>query len=108
MGVVTAGAPPDLLAQPDVDDLDLARVLYALSDPVRLSIVRQLTRDGPCACVALDVEVAKSTATNHFRILRESGVISQCAEGTSRVNTVRAADLERRFPGVLSSVLGAL
>ena len=95
------------LDQPLVDELDLTKVLHALGDPVRLSVVRQLRDHGECACVSLDLGVAKSTLTNHFRILRESGVIAQRAEGTARLTSLRADDLERRFPGVLSSVLDA-
>jgi DNA-binding transcriptional ArsR family regulator len=103
MGSVTASA----IDQPAVEELDLSKVLYALGDSVRLSMVRQLRDHGECACVSLDLGVAKSTLTNHFRILRESGVIAQRAEGTARLTSLRSDDLERRFPGVLKSVLDA-
>jgi hypothetical protein len=49
--------------------------------------------------------VTKSTSSHHFRVLRESGVIEQTAEGTAKVNRLRREDLEARFPGLLESVL---
>jgi DNA-binding transcriptional ArsR family regulator len=51
--------------------------------------------------------VSKSTCTHHFRVLREAGVISQRAEGTSRLNTLRREDLDARFPGLLDAILDA-
>jgi DNA-binding transcriptional ArsR family regulator len=55
----------------------------------------------------LHVAVTKSTATHHFKVLREAGVIQQRRQGTARLNTLRAEDLEARFPGLLGSVLAA-
>ena len=65
------------------------------------------TQGGGCArhCGEIDLPVTKSTSTHHFRVLRESGVISQEREGTARVNKLRRADLDSRFPGLLDSVL---
>jgi DNA-binding transcriptional ArsR family regulator len=92
------------LTHPAADDLELTQVLHALSDPVRLDIVRELAgRD--CHCGDIDVPVTKSTSTHHFRVLRESGVIEQTPEGTARINRLRREDLEARFPGLLDSVL---
>jgi DNA-binding transcriptional ArsR family regulator len=90
---------------PRADEIALAAVLHALSDPVRLRIVAALAESGEQPCGAIDVPVAKSTCTHHFRVLREAGVISQRDAGTARLNTLRRDDLERRFPGLLASVL---
>lgn len=93
-----------VLTHPAASDLELTSVLHALSDPVRLEIVRELAaRD--CHCGDIDVPVTKSTSTHHFRVLRESGVIEQTPEGTARINRLRREDLEARFPGLLDSVL---
>jgi DNA-binding transcriptional ArsR family regulator len=51
--------------------------------------------------------VAKSTASHHFRVLREAGVIHQRAAGRERLTELRTDDLEARFPGLLQSVIGA-
>jgi DNA-binding transcriptional ArsR family regulator len=94
--------------QPAREDIDLGAVLHALSDPTRLRIVTALdARPGACTTGSFDVPVSKSTCTHHFRVLREAGVISQRAEGTSRLNTLRREDLDARFPGLLDSILDA-
>jgi DNA-binding transcriptional ArsR family regulator len=99
----------NLSEQPDRQNLVLVEVLYALGDPVRLNMVRQLAIQGelPCAglCMGVDGQIAKSTLSHHFRILRASGVISSRKKGTQWLNTLRQEDLETRFPGLLSAVL---
>jgi DNA-binding transcriptional ArsR family regulator len=94
--------------QPHLSELDLVAVLHALSDPIRLEIVRELAASGegrPCG--SFDVPVTKSTLTHHFRVLREAGVLAQRNDGTTKLCTLRAADLELRFPGLLDAVLSA-
>jgi DNA-binding transcriptional ArsR family regulator len=93
---------------PTRDQLELPAVLHALSDPVRLRMVRHLAgSEAECSCKSLDVPVTKSTATHHFKVLREAGIIQQRQHGTARLNTLRTEDLEARFPGVLASILAA-
>jgi DNA-binding transcriptional ArsR family regulator len=87
------------------DALDLATILHALSDPVRLQIVSQLADGGERTCGSLDVPVAKSTCSHHFRVLREAGVVAQRVDGKCRFNRLRADALEQRFPGLLDAVL---
>ena len=98
----------DTPVQPSREELDLAAVLHALSDPVRLMMVRGLAEvaEGR-SCGSFDVPVTKSTCTHHFKVLREAGVISQRQRGTARLNSLRRADLDARFPGLLDSVLRA-
>jgi DNA-binding transcriptional ArsR family regulator len=97
-----------ILTHPDRDQLDLAAVLHALSDPVRLGIVAALAADDEeRACGSFDVSVTKSTCTHHFRVLREAGVIHQRQHGTMRLNRLRRDDLEACFPGLLATVLAA-
>jgi DNA-binding transcriptional ArsR family regulator len=96
------------LYHPAASDLELTGVLHALSDPVRLQIVRTLAAgDDGLRCGAFALPVTKSTSTHHFRVLRESGVIEQFAEGTALVNRLRRDELDDRFPGLLDSVLSA-
>ncbi len=92
---------------PEVGDLDLAAVLHALSDPIRLRIVAELAAEGEMCCKAFDLPITKSTCSHHFRVLREAGVISSRADGKTRVNTLRRDALEARFPGLLEAVLHA-
>jgi len=93
------------LVHPDTVDLDLLDVLHALADPTRMTIVRALVDDGERACGTFSVDVAPSTLTHHFRVLREAGVIHQREEGNRRFTRLRANDLEQRFPGLLDRVL---
>jgi DNA-binding transcriptional ArsR family regulator len=95
------------LAHPDREQLTLTSVLYALGDPVRLEIVRALAAQGALCCNAFDHNIAKSTMSHHFRILREAGVVYSRKEGTQHMNTLRHHDLEAKFPGLLEAVLKA-
>jgi len=93
---------------PTREELDLVGVLHALSDPVRLQIVRALDEsDGAVACGQFPLPVGKSTASHHFRVLREAGVASSRNEGTRRYHSLRRDDLDARFPGLLDTVLRA-
>lgn len=97
------------LAHPDRDDIALGSVLFALSDPDRLEMVRQL-RDGPmdaANCNALHPSIPKSTKSHLMKVLREAGVIRNEPNGRNRTLTLRRADLDARFPGLLDSVLDA-
>ena len=104
----TAHATPESLGHPATGEIELAGVLQALSDPIRLRIVVALRAGDELPCKSIDLPVVKSTCTHHFRVLREAGVIRQRHEGTSRLNSLRRADLDTRFPGLLDAVLGAL
>ena len=102
-------SPTDAPSHPSRDEIELAAVLHALSDPIRLVMVRGLSEvaDGR-SCGSFDVPVTKSTCTHHFKVLRQAGVIHQRQEGTSRLNTLRHEDLEARFPGLLEVLTARL
>ena len=93
---------------PTREELRIEAVLHALSDPQRLQIVRELAGAAePLPCGAIELGVAKSTMTHHFRVLREAGVIRHERAGTTKLTTLRREDLDARFPGLLASVLQA-
>ncbi|MER7208977.1 helix-turn-helix transcriptional regulator [Streptosporangium sp. NPDC000239] len=97
-----------VLEHPDVEEIRLESVLHALSDPMRLEVVRFLaTTENGAACSEIDLAVSKSTGTHHYRVLREAGVINQVYQGTSKINSLRRADLDELFPGLLDSVVSA-
>ncbi len=97
------------LYHPPREDLELTAVLHALSDPQRLQIVRELNLDPtPRPCGSFELGVTKSTSTHHFRVLREAGVITQQALGTTKLTSLRREDLDERFPGLLAAVLGSV
>ncbi|HEY1853904.1 MAG TPA: helix-turn-helix domain-containing protein [Solirubrobacterales bacterium] len=87
-------------------ELDLSLILHALSDPHRRTIVRELAAAAePVPCGAIMLEVGKSTRTHHFRVLREAGLISQRREGTRKLTSLRKAEVDAEFPGLLDAVL---
>ncbi|KQR00667.1 ArsR family transcriptional regulator [Arthrobacter sp. Leaf145] len=95
-----------LLDHPEPEEIRLEAVLHALSDSIRLKIVRDLAAGhDDMACIAFELPVSKSTSTHHFRVLREAGVIRQRYRGTSRISKLRDDDLQARFPGLLEAVL---
>ena len=89
------------------EELDLAAILHALSDPMRLRIVAELAVEDERTCNSFDLPIVKSTATHHFRELRECGVIYQRTVGTTRINCLRRDELDSQFPGLLDAVLQA-
>lgn len=93
--------------QPLRNEIILPKVLHALSDPVRMEIVLKIARAGQVACGAFDIPMPKSTLSHHFKVLRESGVVTSRREGNELINTLRIEDLEARFPGVIMSIIGA-
>jgi DNA-binding transcriptional ArsR family regulator len=96
------------LHHPDRDEIELPAVLHALSDPQRLQIVRELARASePQPCGTIQLDVAKSTMTHHFRVLREAGVIRQERAGTTKLTSLRREDLDERFPGLVEAVLSS-
>lgn len=86
----------------------LPQVLAALADPVRLEMVRRMaaTRE-PVACAALYEGINKSTASHHFKILREAGLTERVMIGGQTHQLLRADEVEQALPGVLSSVVAA-
>ncbi|WP_240759441.1 ArsR/SmtB family transcription factor [Phytoactinopolyspora endophytica] len=93
---------------PDIRAVTLQQVLEALVDPVRRSIVTQLSdAHADVKCGGFDLPVSKSTATHHFRILREAGLIRQYYVGTSRMNALRRNEFDDVFPGLLNVVVAA-
>jgi DNA-binding transcriptional ArsR family regulator len=93
-----------------VDDLDGMAILQALADPVRLEIVRQLagcSAQGELTCGAIPLPVKKSTASHHFKTLLDAGITAERSEGTRKYLHLRRDELERRFPGLIDSVLRA-
>ncbi len=95
------------LYHPRVEDVGIANVLHALSDPVRLEIVRVLASVGEMPCSSISATVSKSTMSHHFKVLREAGLTHTRADGTKRLMSLRSDEFERCYPGLLASILQA-
>lgn len=86
----------------------LQQVLAALADPVRLTMVRRLHgAGGPAPCGTLYDGIGKSTASHHFKTLREAGVIVPATSGGQPAQRLRLDDVEERHPGVLRAILAS-
>ncbi|MBI3524896.1 MAG: helix-turn-helix transcriptional regulator [Betaproteobacteria bacterium] len=96
-----------VINHPPKKSMTLTGILYALSDPVRLSIVKELATHGESPCGAFCLTVAKSTVSHHLRVLREAGVIRMRSEKTQYINTLRREELDSCFPGLLDAILRA-
>ncbi|TCC43236.1 ArsR/SmtB family transcription factor [Kribbella sindirgiensis] len=106
----TPPAPAELpkpLVEPARDEIRLEQVFAALSDPLRLEVVRRLLLESEAfdhTCGWFGFDRPKSSLTHHFKALREAGVIRQRQYGLERRSHVRVDDLNTRFPGLLELV----
>ncbi|MCX4728703.1 helix-turn-helix transcriptional regulator [Streptomyces sp. NBC_01306] len=94
----------DELGHPSLEEMDLGKVLTALSDPLRRRVVTELIvepGDAERTCASFNLPVSKSTCTHHFRVLRESGLVTDMDYGNRRGVRLRRLEVEQRFPGLL-------
>lgn len=83
----------------------MPKVLFALSEPLRLNMVRALAEHGEVDSIELGPDLPRSTLTHHTSLLRESGVVFVRAQGRKCMIRLRRDDLEARFPGLIQTVL---
>lgn len=94
------------LVHPKIADLQLIQVLYALGDPVRMTIVVQLSSGEEKTCNEFDIPSKhKSTLTHHFKVLREAGITRTRVQGREHFVSLRLDELAKRFPGIMESIL---
>jgi DNA-binding transcriptional ArsR family regulator len=100
---VPPATAPEKIPHPSVEALDLATIMRTVGDPLRLQIVRLLADGSELNCNALQERLGlpASTGSYHLRLLRQAGVTRTRAVGTQRIISLRRADLERRFPGLV-------
>jgi len=100
------------LYHPSLEDITVEGILHALSDPVRAHILAKILHaDGAKTCSAFleisDRPIPKSTLSQHFKALREAGLIRSERKGVELHNTSRCQELAARFGPLISTVLGA-
>ncbi|MBP2706130.1 helix-turn-helix transcriptional regulator [Microbispora sp. RL4-1S] len=98
------------LPHPELEDVELPAVLFALSDPIRLDLVRQLATQGSLTvaqCQATEPGMPKSTFSYHLKTLREAGLIRNEPAGRQRTVTLRKEEVDKRFPALLDAVLSS-
>lgn len=96
---------PRIYHHPEVEEISIPRVLFALSEPLRLNMVQRLFRQGETDSIELGPDLPRSTLTHHTGLLRESGIVFVRSEGRKCMIKLRTADLEERFPGLLDTVM---
>lgn len=98
------------LSHPTIRDISIDQVLYALSDPARRYIVAKLATSLAggermnCANSCAE-NMSPSTISFHHKILRENGLIKSEKKGVEVINTLRKDELDKRFPGLLDTIL---
>jgi len=100
------------LVHHSIEDLRVEAILYALSDPVRAAIFRQIAGSaGARTCAQFsqvsERSVPKSTLSQHFKVLREAGLIRSERQGVEMRNTSRCQEIETRFPGLIPAIINA-
>src|SRR5882672_10478644 len=100
------------LFHPSVDDVTVEAILHALSDPVRVAIYAQIVGAScPQTCTNFvnisEKAIPKSTLSQHFKALREAGLIRGERRGVEMHNTSRCAEIEKRFPGLVAAIVTA-
>ena len=100
------------LFHPSIEDITVEGILHALSDPVRVAIYadivgQECTHNCSMFLTVSDKTIPKSTLSQHFRALREAGLIRGERRGVEMHNTSRCAEIEQRFPGLLQAIVNA-
>jgi DNA-binding transcriptional ArsR family regulator len=100
------------LLHPSVEDITVEGILHALSDPVRADLFARIAA-AACAQTCTSVvegsthQVPKSTLSQHFKALRDAGLIRSERKGVEMHNTARCDEVNRRFPGLLPAIMEA-
>ena len=100
------------LYHPSLEEITVQGILYALSDPVRVRIYAELAQ-ADCAmnCSAFlpngSMKLPKSTLSQHFRILREAGLIRSERKGVELRNSTRCQELKKKFGPMVVGILRA-
>jgi DNA-binding transcriptional ArsR family regulator len=100
------------LFHPSIEEISVEAILHALADPVRVALYAEIVAsDYPRSCSSLmpigGKTLPKSTLSEHFKVLREAGLIHSERRGVEMLNSSRRAEIDRRFPGLLTAILAA-
>lgn len=99
------------LIHPSIEDITVEGILHALSDPVRAAIYAELAISSGATCSNFlkisDRDIPKSTLSQHFRALREAGLIRSERQGVEMRNSTRCQEIEQRFPGLIGAIMHA-
>jgi DNA-binding transcriptional ArsR family regulator len=99
------------LYHPALKDITVQGILYALSDPIRVQIYAELARQD-CAknCSSFNIgpsALPKSTLSQHFKILREAGLVYSERCGVELHNRTRCSELAESFGPMIKAIVQA-
>jgi len=100
------------LFHPSIKDVTVEGILHALSDPVRVAIFAQIVASA-CSqnCSNFlkisEKDIPKSTLSQHFKVLRDAGLIRSERRGVEMQNTARCSEIDTRFPGLIAAIVQA-
>lgn len=100
------------LYHPSLKEITVQGILYALSDPVRVRIYAELARaESAMNCCAFlsngKLNLPKSTLSQHFKILREAGLVRSERKGVELKNSTRCQELKKKFGPMVAGILNA-
>jgi len=100
------------LFHPAVEDVPVEAILHALSDPIRVAILSEIvgsecSRNCSNFLNVREKDIPKSTLSQHFKILREAGLVRGERRGVEMHNTSRCAEIDARFPGLIAAIVNA-
>ena len=100
------------LFHPSIDDVTVEGILHALCDPVRAAIYANI-QGSECSLNCSNFlrisekEIPKSTLSQHFKALRDAGLIRGERRGVEMHNVSRCDELNKRFPGLIPAIINA-
>ncbi|HEY1683158.1 MAG TPA: helix-turn-helix domain-containing protein [Tepidisphaeraceae bacterium] len=100
------------LFHPSIEDVTVEQILHALSDPVRVAIFAEIVGSNcPQNCSTFlsvsERNIPKSTLSQHFKVLREAGLIHSERHGVEMRNVSRCQEINERFPSLVSGIVNA-
>jgi DNA-binding transcriptional ArsR family regulator len=100
------------LFHPSIEDVSVEAILHALSDPIRVAIFSEIvgsecSRNCSNFLNVTEKDIPKSTLSQHFKVLREAGLIRGERRGVEMHNTSRCIEIDRRFPGLIAAIVNA-
>jgi DNA-binding transcriptional ArsR family regulator len=100
------------LFHPSLEEITVEGILHVLSDPVRVAIfvdiaAQECSQSCSMFLTVSDKRIPKSPLSQHFRALREAGLIRGERRGVEMHNISRCAEVDERFPGLIRAIVNA-
>ncbi|MFM9890162.1 MAG: ArsR/SmtB family transcription factor [Rickettsiales bacterium] len=97
---------------PALSDITVEGILHALSNSVRVQIFSDIARgEHPQNCskflMVNNQQLPKSTLSQHFRILREAGLIRSERSGVELHNSTRCTELKPLYGTMVTAIVEA-